>query len=163
MRKITFYALFASLALISCKKNDPPANTGTGTVFIPEPNSMSLKVDGIPFPTVETEVSYFTPGHPELMIFDQDTGPDNSHRTVELYVPDTLSVGTHAISGLGVQPQIGFEDTTGYYMSYSGSVIVTVNDTVHKLMKGTFDVFVGSSVSGISHHLTNGAFVLNYQ
>lgn len=159
MKKITTCVLLAALAIASCQKNDPPANSGSASVYIPTPDAAGLKIDGTLFPgtSIEKEITE------SYMNLNYGYSQNEDQFIVELYVNKNMAAGNYTLqAGVNAMPDIRYFDSTGYYFSSSGTMSITLNDTVHHVMKGAFEGTVLLNTTGAAHQVTDGTFVINY-
>lgn len=151
-------ALPLLLGMAACKK-DKNNNTGGGTAgntYTASITSASAKLDGTAFPVESTSVS--SSGGISTIYLSSP----GAATAIALYFTNNTAAGTYPLSSASGFPGLTYNDGT-YFTGSSGSIIVSSNDTVHKVMKGTFAGTVTNNSSGASHVISDGVFTMNYQ
>lgn len=85
----------------------------------------------------------------------------NASKTMNIILPDTVSVGTHQLSGLSGTYSAQYLEGSNPYNVVSGSVDVTEHNTTSKKIKGTFN-FSAVNTSLTTIGVSNGNFTVYY-
>lgn len=162
-----------SMFLFSCKKKtSTPATTTTTTVtsVTKISPSFSAKIDGVDFTPSLISTLNTTDIYGSGKLITITGSANNSFPSLQIHFPDTVSVGTYPI-------HTGYDNVGSLYnisssfndmydsQAGTGSIVITSNDKVNKIVSGTFAFTLEPNLGSTStnnHVVTNGAFKVQY-
>lgn len=148
-----------SFFLTSCEKNDPaPTPGGSTPPTFSDQFSLTLNGENINIPGTSYNTSS---SFDDITIYAWQ-----GDHFFNVYLKDTMKAGTtYPLTESIYSPRVIYRDTNNMsyiYKSISGSMTITMIDTVAKKIQGTYNCVLRENFIDSTHTITNGKFGVYY-